>query len=147
MHLRHVTLIMSLFYSLPYVDQSMLFIVFVTLQCVYFFPLNRQKSLEDSLLVAGQFKDALQLLLDWLYKVEPSLNEDQPVHGDVDTVNNLIEQHRVHLFVVVSLFTDMLFTDILLVIDGLFSFSYLSVTPQYITKKLSIHADYVSQCG
>ena len=51
--------------------------------------------LEDSLLVAGQFKDALQLLLDWLYKVEPSLNEDQPVHGDIDTVNNLTEQHKV----------------------------------------------------
>jgi len=57
--------------------------------------LNRQKSLEDSLLVAGQFKDALQLQLDWLYKVEPSLNEDQPVHGDADTVNSLIEQHKV----------------------------------------------------
>jgi len=45
--------------------------------------------------MAGQFKDALQLLLDWLYKVEPSLNEDQPVHGDIDTVNSLIEQHKV----------------------------------------------------
>ena len=56
--------------------------------------LSRQKSLEDSLLVVGQFKDALQLLLDWLYKVEPSLNEDQPLHGDVDTVNSLIEQHK-----------------------------------------------------
>jgi len=60
-----------------------------------FVALNRQKSLEDSLLVAGQFKDALQLLLDWLYKVEPSLNEDQPVHGDIDTVHSLIEQHKV----------------------------------------------------
>lgn len=59
-----------------------------------YFLMDRQKSLEDSLLVAGQFKDALQLLLDWLYKVEPSLNEDQPVHGDIDTVNNLIDQHR-----------------------------------------------------
>jgi len=57
--------------------------------------MNRQKSLEDSLLVSGQFKDALQLLLDWLYKVEPSLNGDQPVHGDIDTVNSLIEQHKV----------------------------------------------------
>ena len=47
------------------------------------------------MLVAGQFKDALQLLLDWLYKVEPSLNEDQPVHGDIDTVNSLTEHHKV----------------------------------------------------
>jgi len=73
--------------------------VVVTFSChcslFTYFLLNRQKSLEDSLLVAGQFKDALQLLLDWLYKVEPSLNEDQPVHGDIDTVSNLIEQHKV----------------------------------------------------
>jgi dystonin len=55
----------------------------------------RQKSLEDALLVSGQFKDALHLLLDWLYKIEPKLNEDQPVCGDVDTVTSLIEEHRV----------------------------------------------------
>jgi len=58
--------------------------------CVY-----RQKHLEDALLVSGQFKDALQVLLDWLYKVEPKLSEDIPVHGDIDTVNSLIEQHKV----------------------------------------------------
>jgi dystonin len=55
----------------------------------------RQKDLEDALLVSGQFKDALQMLLDWLYKVEPKLSEDQPVHGDIDTVTSLIEEHRV----------------------------------------------------
>jgi len=67
--------------------------------CSYF-SLNRQKSLEDSLLVVGQFKDALQLLLDWLYRVEPSLNEDQSLHGDVDTVNSLIEQHKVLVVII-----------------------------------------------
>jgi len=56
--------------------------------------------LEDSLLVVGQFKDALQLLLDWLYRVEPSLNEDQSLHGDVDTVNSLIEQHKVLVVII-----------------------------------------------
>jgi len=71
------------------------------------FSLNRQKSLEDSLLVAGQFKDALQLLLDWLYKVEPGLNEDQPVHGDIDTVNSLIEQHKVNLICCCYVFSFM----------------------------------------
>jgi len=67
-----------------------------------YFLLSRQKSLEDSLLVVGQFKDALQLLLDWLYKVEPSLNEDQSLHGDIDTVNSLIEQHKVFAAVLYS---------------------------------------------
>lgn len=55
----------------------------------------RQKHLDDALLISGQFKEALQVLLDWLYKVEPTLSESIPVHGDIDTVNCLIEQHKV----------------------------------------------------
>lgn len=60
---------------------------------------SRQKALEDALLQSGQFKEALQALLDWLYKVEPQLTESQLVHGDLDTVTGLVEQHkvRVHL--------------------------------------------------
>ena len=58
---------------------------------------DRQKALEDSLLVAGQFKDALALLLDWLYRVEPSLSDELPVCGDRDTVYSLIEAHKVSL--------------------------------------------------
>jgi len=34
--------------------------------------------------------------------VEPSLNEDQPLHGDIDTVNGLIEQHKVFVVDVVA---------------------------------------------
>ena len=30
---------------------------------------ERQRELEEALLFSGQFKDALQALLDWLYKV------------------------------------------------------------------------------
>ena len=56
---------------------------------------DRQRKLEEALLFSGQFKDAMQALLDWLYKVEPLLAEDQPVHGDLDTVNSLEEEHRV----------------------------------------------------
>ena len=37
----------------------------------------------------------MQALLDWLYKVEPQLAEDQPVHGDRETVISLIEEHKV----------------------------------------------------
>lgn len=39
--------------------------------------------------------DALQALVDWLYKVEPQLAEDQPVHGDLDLVMNLMDAHKV----------------------------------------------------
>uniref|UniRef100_A0A4W4F2W7 Dystonin n=1 Tax=Electrophorus electricus TaxID=8005 RepID=A0A4W4F2W7_ELEEL len=51
--------------------------------------------LEEALLFSGQFTDALQALIDWLYKVEPQLAEDQPVHGDIDLVLNLIDNHKV----------------------------------------------------
>lgn len=39
--------------------------------------------------------DALQALVDWLYKVEPQLAEDLPVHGDLDLVMNLMDAHKV----------------------------------------------------
>ena len=55
----------------------------------------RQRQLEEALLFSGQCRDAMQALLDWLYKVEPSLAEDQPVHGDRETVVSLIEEHKV----------------------------------------------------
>ena len=55
---------------------------------------DRQRKLEEALLFSGQFKDALQALLDWLYKVEPLLADNQPVHGDLDTVLSLVEEHK-----------------------------------------------------
>ncbi|XP_067999078.1 dystonin isoform X11 [Melanerpes formicivorus] len=56
---------------------------------------ERQNKLEEALLFSGQFTDALQALIDWLYKIEPQLAEDQPVHGDIDLVINLIDNHKV----------------------------------------------------
>ncbi|XP_059698682.1 dystonin isoform X12 [Haemorhous mexicanus] len=56
---------------------------------------ERQNKLEEALLFSGQFTDALQALIDWLYKIEPQLAEDQPVHGDIDLVMNLIDNHKV----------------------------------------------------
>ncbi|XP_047667970.1 dystonin isoform X24 [Tachysurus fulvidraco] len=56
---------------------------------------ERQNKLEEALLFSGQFTDALQALIDWLYKIEPQLAEDQPVHGDIDLVLNLIDSHKV----------------------------------------------------
>ncbi|XP_071543036.1 uncharacterized protein shot isoform X14 [Panulirus ornatus] len=55
---------------------------------------DRQRKLEEALLFTGQFKDATQALLDWLKKVELGLVEDGPVHGDLDTVMALVEQHK-----------------------------------------------------
>lgn len=55
----------------------------------------RQNKLEEALLFSGQFKDALQALIDWLYRVEPQMAEDQPVHGDIDLILNLIDNHKV----------------------------------------------------
>lgn len=51
--------------------------------------------MEEALLYCGQFKDALEALLDWLKKTEKQLAEDTPVHGDLDTVMALVEQHKV----------------------------------------------------
>ncbi|XP_027744474.1 LOW QUALITY PROTEIN: dystonin [Empidonax traillii] len=56
---------------------------------------ERQNKLEEALLFSGQFTDALQALIDWLYKIEPQLAEDQPVHGDIDLVMNLTDNHKV----------------------------------------------------
>ncbi|XP_077146122.1 dystonin isoform X1 [Ranitomeya variabilis] len=56
---------------------------------------ERQNKLEEALLFSGQFTDALQALIDWLYRVEPQLAEDQPVHGDIDIVMNLVDNHKV----------------------------------------------------
>lgn len=56
---------------------------------------SRQHKLEEALLFSGQFAEALQALVDWLYRVEPQLAEDQPVHGDMDLVSNLMDAHKV----------------------------------------------------
>lgn len=37
--------------------------------------------------------------MDWLYRVEPQLAEDLPVHGDLDLVSNLMDSHKVFLHV------------------------------------------------
>lgn len=56
---------------------------------------DRQRKLEEALLLSGQFLDAMRALIDWLRKQEAALKEDTPVHGDLDTVMALVEQHKV----------------------------------------------------
>lgn len=55
---------------------------------------ERQRKLEEALLFSGQFKDALKALMDWLAQMEKGLDDKQPVHGDLDTVIGLVEQHK-----------------------------------------------------
>jgi len=49
----------------------------------------------DAVMSGHQLTDAVQNLLDWLAKAEQYLAEDQPILGDLDTVNVLIEKHKV----------------------------------------------------
>ncbi|CAH1991991.1 unnamed protein product [Acanthoscelides obtectus] len=55
---------------------------------------ERQRKLEEALLYSGQFKDAIAALLQWLQRAEKDLSSDSPVHGDLDTVNHLVDLHR-----------------------------------------------------
>ncbi|XP_046442953.1 dystonin-like isoform X8 [Daphnia pulex] len=55
---------------------------------------DRQRKLEEGLLFSGQFKDAIQALVDWLCKTDPAQMMEGPVHGDLDTVMALREQHK-----------------------------------------------------
>merc|ERR550532_10083 len=55
---------------------------------------ERQRKLEKALLFSGQFKDALKALMDWLGQMEKALDDKMPVHGDLDTVIGLVEQHK-----------------------------------------------------
>lgn len=58
-------------------------------------PPRRQHKLEENLLFSGKFTDALQALMDWLYRAEPQLSEDVPVGGDRDLVGDLMDKHKV----------------------------------------------------
>lgn len=57
---------------------------------------DRQRKLEEALLFSGQFSEALQALLDWLRKTRANLSSEGPVHGDLETVTQLVDQHRQH---------------------------------------------------
>jgi hypothetical protein len=53
---------------------------------------ERQRKLEEVLLLSGQFKDALKELMDWPGQMEKALNDKMPVHGNLDNVMGLVEQ-------------------------------------------------------
>ncbi|XP_051466276.1 dystonin-like [Apus apus] len=56
---------------------------------------ERQQKLEQNLLFSGKFSEALQALMDWLYRAEPQLSPDAPLGGDRDLVGDLMDKHKV----------------------------------------------------
>ena len=56
---------------------------------------DRQRRLEEALLFSGQFKDAIDALMDWLEKAKNQLLSNTSVYGDLDTVTALVEQHKI----------------------------------------------------
>lgn len=58
---------------------------------------DRQRKLEEALLFSGQFKDAIDALLDWLNKAKEQLLNNLSVYGDLDTVTALVEQHKIFI--------------------------------------------------
>uniref|UniRef100_A0A663DSM3 EF-hand domain-containing protein n=1 Tax=Aquila chrysaetos chrysaetos TaxID=223781 RepID=A0A663DSM3_AQUCH len=56
---------------------------------------ERGAALEEARKRTKQFTDALQALMDWLYRAEPQLSEDVPVGGDRDLVGDLMDKHKV----------------------------------------------------
>ena len=63
-------------------------------QNVCFQSVERQKKLEEALLCSGQFRDALQSLLEWLSRVEPTLADNTTLNGDLESVLALIEDNQ-----------------------------------------------------
>lgn len=59
--------------------------------------IERQRKLEEALLFSGHFNEAVDALLDWLNKVEPTLAPDKLIHGDLDTVTGLLDDHKTFL--------------------------------------------------
>merc|ERR1711963_1137852 len=56
--------------------------------------IEKQRKLEEALLLSGQFKDAMKALMDWLKKIAKDLDNTSPVHRDLDTVMSLDEMHK-----------------------------------------------------
>ena len=63
-------------------------------------PIYRQNKLDEALLSSGRLGDALKSLTEWLEKAETYVSEDQPILGDLDTTNLLIEQHKVNIYTI-----------------------------------------------
>ncbi|XP_048472114.1 microtubule-actin cross-linking factor 1-like [Rhincodon typus] len=57
--------------------------------------LQRQSMIEEVLLFSGRLTESLQMMLDWLYRAEVTLNEQARVNGHLQSVKTFIENHKV----------------------------------------------------
>jgi DNA repair exonuclease SbcCD ATPase subunit len=55
---------------------------------------NRQVKLEDALKKVRQFESLVHPFKSWMTKVIPTLDQSDPVHGDIATVHELITSHE-----------------------------------------------------
>ena len=60
---------------------------------------ERQDRLEQAYRQIGQFRSHLGPLRSWLTKVLPMLDDSEPVHGDIDTTDDLMSAHSVSMSV------------------------------------------------
>ena len=58
--------------------------------------MERQSSLEESLLSLGEFEDAYSELWAWLTDALRQLGEAEPITGDPDMVAAQLARHKVH---------------------------------------------------
>lgn len=56
--------------------------------------IERQRKLEEILLLSGQFSEALTTILEWLQKAKITLTDETPIYGDLDTVTGLVDKHK-----------------------------------------------------
>ena len=55
----------------------------------------RQQKLEEAGKKLRQFEAQLNPMKAWMTKILPFLDNTEPVHGDIDTVRELLESHSV----------------------------------------------------
>ena len=65
--------------------------------------MERQFSLEESLLSLGQFEEAYSELWEWLMDALKQLGEAEPITGDPDVVAAQLAKHKVYIYTCSSL--------------------------------------------
>lgn len=66
--------------------------------------MERQATLEESLLSLGEFEDAYSELWAWLTDALRQLGEADPITGDPDAVSAQLAKHKVHIPTIPSSF-------------------------------------------
>ena len=76
-------------------EKHMLYCVFRSVQVYCITNVHIQINYEKHMLYVCVFRSHLGPLRSWMAKVLPVLDDSEPVHGDLDTVNLLTDAHSV----------------------------------------------------